>query len=311
MSVNFDALLTPEPSSLVGFSQNTLIRDAENRTEETLQNAIENPNARFYAVAKGKVILEKFEEVKVQFSKHELEKFDPRMDRTILLGEAENGPRLAVPCGVDPDALEEPLRAYDLRSLLYSSSVGQSDVGAIAQACSMLYWHSINRHCGRCGTASQSMIGGYRRDCPNCGLKIFPRTDPVVIMLPVQGERCIMGRSPHFPQGWYSTLAGFVEPGETIEDAVRRETNEESGVTVGRVLYHASQPWPFPHSLMIGMYCEVLSSKISFDSKELEDCRWFTRDEVRQMIVEEHPDGFICPPNKAISSALIRHWAGV
>ena len=120
-----------------------------------------------------------------------------------------------------------------------------------------------------------------------------------------------MGRSPHFPAGWFSTLAGFVEPGETIEDAMRRETFEESGVRVGRVKYHASQPWPFPHSLMIGLYGEVTSNEINMDESELEDCRWFTREEVRLMIREEHPDGFICPPNKAISSALIRFWAGV
>ena len=119
-----------------------------------------------------------------------------------------------------------------------------------------------------------------------------------------------MGRSPHFPPGWFSTLAGFVEPGETIENAVRRETFEESGITIGRVRYHASQPWPFPHSLMIGIHCEAISETINMDQTELEDCRWFTRDDVRLMIREEHPDGFICPPNKAISSALIMAWAG-
>ena len=118
-----------------------------------------------------------------------------------------------------------------------------------------------------------------------------------------------MGRSPHFPEGWFSTLAGFVEPGETIEDAVRRETFEESGIKIDRVHYHASQPWPFPHSLMIGVHCEAVSDEINMDESELEDCRWFTREEVKLMMREEHPDGYICPPNRAISSALIKFWA--
>ncbi len=139
--------------------------------------------------------------------------------------------------------------------------------------------------------------------------KYFPRTDPVVIMLAVRDGRCLLGRSPHFPPGWYSTLAGFVEPGETIEDAVRRETFEESGIRIGRVRYHASQPWPFPYSLMIGCHCEALDDTIAFDGSELEDCRWFSRDEVALMLREEHPDGVKCPPSKAIASFLIRAWA--
>ena len=127
-------------------------------------------------------------------------------------------------------------------------------------------------------------IGGYRRDCPNCGAEHFPRTDPVVIMLAIDGERCLLGRQARFAPGMYSCLAGFVEPGETIEDAVRRETAEEAGITVGRVRYHASQPWPFPSSLMIGCHAEALSRDIVRDDAELEACRWFSRAEVRAML---------------------------
>lgn len=310
MTVEFDALSSPEPSSSVGFSNNRLIRDAENRNEDTLTEALASDTSRYYIFSRGRVILNKSDTTQVLFEKSDLEAFEPQWDKAILLGNDQESARIAVPCRVDTETLEEPWTSYDLRSLLYSGSVGDEDAGAIAQASSMLYWHATNRFCGKCGTASEMMIGGYRRDCPNCGHKIFPRTDPVVIMLPVQGERCVMGRSPHFPPGWFSTLAGFVEPGETIEDAMRRETFEESGVRVGRVKYHASQPWPFPHSLMIGLYGEVTTNEINMDESELEDCRWFTREEVKLMIREEHPDGFICPPNKAISSALIRNWAG-
>lgn len=309
MSPDFESLPSPEASSLVGFSQNQLIRDSENRTEQSLAEAIENSTSRFYMFSRGRVILHKSTSTTALFEKHELEPFAPQFEKAILLGNSGDGPRIAVPCKTDTETLEEPWTSYDLRSLLYSGSVSEEDAGAIAQGAAMLFWHATNRHCGKCGHASEIKIGGFRRDCPNCSFSIFPRTDPVVIMLPVQGNRCVMGRSPGFPPGWYSTLAGFVEPGETLEDAVRRETFEESGVTVGRVKYYASQPWPFPQSLMIGMYGEVTSNDIHFDGNELEDCRWFTREDVQLMIREEHPDGYICPPNKAISSSLIRYWA--
>lgn len=309
MKVDFETLPQPEPSSRVGFSQNTLIRDAENRSEETIQLALENSNSRYLMFADGRVILNRDMDSPALFKKSALRFFAPNYDDAILLGDAIDGPRIAVPVGVDSEALEDPWTSYDLRSLLYSNSIGQEDMGAIAQAGSMLFWHKTNQYCGKCGAKSDIKIGGYRRDCPQCDHRIFPRTDPVVIMLPIQGDRCVMGRSPHFPPGWFSTLAGFVEPGETLEDAVRRETVEESGIRVGRVQYYASQPWPFPHSLMIGIHCEAITDTIEMDDTELEDCRWFTREEVRLMLHEEHPEGFICPPNKAISSALIMAWA--
>ena len=126
--------------------------------------------------------------------------------------------------------------------------------------------------------------GGYKRLCPACGTEHFPRTDPVAIMLTVTRERCLLGRGRHFAPGMYSALAGFIEPGETIEDAVRRETLEEAGIRLGRVVYHASQPWPFPYSLMIGCFGEALNDDISADANELEDCRWFARDEVLAML---------------------------
>ncbi len=309
MTFDFDALPDPEPSSLVGFSQNMLIRDAENRSEETIQIALESNAARYIMFAQGRVILNQDEQSPALFKRSALRFFAPDFDNAVLLGDAADGARIAVPVGVDPEALEEPWTSLDLRSLLYSGAVNPEDAGAIAQAGSMLHWHHTNQFCGKCGTKSELRIGGYRRDCPNCGHRIFPRTDPVVIMLPIQGDRCVMGRSPHFPPGWFSTLAGFVEPGETLEDAVRRETFEESGVSIGRVRYYASQPWPFPHSLMIGIHCEAISETINMDATELEDCRWFTRKEVQLMLRDEHPEGLICPPNKAISSALIMAWA--
>ena len=153
-------------------------------------------------------------------------------------------------------------------------------------------------------------IGGYRRDCPACGAEHFPRTDPVVIMLAIDGDRCLLGRQARFAPGMYSCLAGFVEPGETIEDAVRRETQEEAGITIGRVRYYSSQPWPFPSSLMIGCHAEALSTEFDRDEAELEDCRWFDRGaKSLRCSPATHPGGIKCPPTIAIAHRLIRAWA--
>ena len=307
MPVNFDGN-DPEPSSLVGFAQNRLVRDSENRNEQSLAAALDDSHTRFHLYCGSAVIVRKDDTPTATFSLDEAGQFEPDLNQAILLGMDENGPRLGVPVNIEQEAVSEPYELYDFRKLLYSSAVTQQESAAIAQGGSVLYWNSVNQYCGKCGSKSEAKIGGYRRDCANCSHNIFPRTDPVVIMLAIRGNKCLLGRSPHFPQGWYSTLAGFVEPGETMEDAVRRETFEESGIKISKVKYYASQPWPFPHSLMIGVHCEAISDEIHMDANELEDCRWFTRDEVKLMIEEKHPNGFCCPPSKAVASALIRAW---
>ncbi|MEA2934962.1 MAG: diphosphatase [Variibacter sp.] len=172
----------------------------------------------------------------------------------------------------------------------------------------MLAWHARHRFCANCGKPTQVVSGGWKRDCAACETEHFPRTDPVVIMLAIDGERCLLGRQTRFPPGTYSCLAGFVEPGETIEDAVRRETVEEAGIRCGRVRYFASQPWPFPMSLMIGAHAEATSSTITVDHNELEDARWFERDEVARMLVRAHPDRLSTPPPIAIAHHIIRAW---
>lgn len=307
MAITFDAPF-PDPSASVGFGYNPLIRDAEYRDEESLPTALADPKARFLVFAGANVLLRKDESPTPLFGAGEIEPYGVSIERAVLLGQTDDGPWIAVPGKIDAEALPEPFKLYDFRSLLYSSSVNEAQAGAVAQGGALLHWHRTNRFCGKCGTPSEMKIGGYKRDCPQCGHAIFPRTDPVVIMLAVDGDRCLMGRSPHFPPGWYSTLAGFVEPGETIEDAVRRETLEESGIEVRRVRYFASQPWPFPHSLMIGVHCEAVSSAITRDEAELEDCRWFSRKDVQLMVRDEHPEGYKCPPTRAIAHTLIRAW---
>lgn len=307
MSILFDGPF-PEPSAGTGFSQNRLVRDAENRDGETLSLALAHANARFHLFAGGKALVRMDDAPAATLDAREAARFGADLANAVLLGADEAGPRLAARIELEgePDA---PWKLLDLRSVLYASAVSEGEASAIAQGSSLLHWHTMNRFCGKCGAASAPTQGGYRRDCPSCGSQIFPRTDPVVIMLAISGDKCLLGRSPHFPPGWFSTLAGFVEPGETIEDAVRRETFEESNIVIARVRYFASQPWPFPHSLMIGCHCEAVSEAIHFDGSELQDCRWFTREEVRLMIRDEHPEGVKCPPSRAIASSLIRAWA--
>ena len=152
-------------------------------------------------------------------------------------------------------------------------------------------------------------MAGWRRDCPVCKAIYFPRTDPVVIMLAVNGAACLLGRQPRFPKGMYSALAGFVEPGETIEAAVRREVREEAGVSCRAVQYFASQPWPFPASLMIGCFAEAESRSLEVDRVELEDARWFSRDEAIALIEGRHPDGLAAPNPMAIAHHLLKRWA--
>ena len=161
--------------------------------------------------------------------------------------------------------------------------------------------------CAKCGAPSEVSQGGWQRGCPACKAQHFPRTDPVVIMLITRGNSVLMGRSPGWPQGMYSLLAGFVEPGETIEAAVRREVVEESGIKVGAVSYLASQPWPFPASLMFGCMGEAESDEITVDPDELEDARWVTREEMMQVFAGEHPE--IKPARKgAIAHFLLHNW---
>lgn len=199
-------------------------------------------------------------------------------------------------------------RALDLRTLAGEGAVAREEQGLIATAKSLLAWHARHRFCANCGHPTTIAAGGFRRECGHCGLHHFPRTDPVAIMLVRRGEACLLGRGRHFKPGMYSCLAGFIEPGETIEDAVRRETREETGIAVGAVAYHASQPWPFPASLMIGCVAEGVSETIRTDPDELEDARWFTKAEVMRMIAGRHPQGLTVPPPTAIAHLLLRDW---
>ena len=193
----------------------------------------------------------------------------------------------------------------ELRAIMMQLSARDAELAATARA--VLGWHESHRFCSRCGTESRADGAGWRRACPDCGAFHFPRTDPVVIMLILSGDDVLVGRSPGWPEGMYSLLAGFIEPGETIEAAVRREVFEEAGVRVGDVTYLSSQPWAFPSSLMIGCLGRALSTEITLDPVELEDARWVSRSEMQRAANGEHPT--IKPARQgAIAHFLLGRW---
>ena len=228
-----------------------------------------------------------------------------------MLGTLQGVPVLATlldAAAADLFRTDPEFQVLDLRSIAVEGVVPPEELGILAEAKALLHWHARHRFCANCGAPTQTSSAGFRRDCAACGAQHFPRTDPVAIMLVARGERCLLGRQSRFAAGMYSCLAGFIEPGETVEDAVRRETFEEAGVRVGAVRYVASQPWPFPANLMVGCLGEALSEEITLDRDELEDGRWFARDEVTLMLEGRHPDGLRGPVPIAIAHHLIRNW---
>ena len=302
----------PEPSSLTAFSGNMLDRQAEHRDEDCLEKALVVEGTHIFAFTENRLILKHDGQVlDPLFAAYELPELQPDFDNAVLLGHRENGePRIAVPVGISADDLAGRFKPIEARALYREGLLDEGLLGEVAQAASLIHWNATNRFCGKCGGRMESRIGGYKRLCASCQHLIFPRTDPVVIMLTIDIERdcCLLGRSHHFQEGMYSCLAGFVEPGETIENAVRRETFEESGIRTGRVRYHASQPWPMPHSLMIGCYAEAKSASITLDGRELADCRWFSRQEAKAMLETLPGEGIFAPPEGAIAHRLLRDW---
>ena len=193
----------------------------------------------------------------------------------------------------------------ELRAIMTRLSPRDAELAATAKA--VMEWHRSHRFCARCGAESEMAMGGWQRNCAACGGHHFPRTDPVVIMLITHGNAVLVGRSPGWPEGMYSLLAGFVEPGETIEAAVRREVFEEAGVRVGAVSYLASQPWPFPASLMFGCAGEALNKDLTIDPEEIEDAMWVTREEMAEAFAGNHPK--LLPARKgAIAHFLLEAW---
>ncbi|MGN7158903.1 NAD(+) diphosphatase [Sphingomonas sp. SAFR-052] len=228
---------------------------------------------------------------------------DPARGDALLLGNLDGAPLFATGDGV---ATAPAMRSPTLMSALAAMPAGEAALYGIAR--SLIDWHVRHGFCANCGQGTAVSRAGWARSCGNCTAQHFPRTDPVVIMAVEHGDRVLLGRQPTWPPGRYSTLAGFVEVGESIEEAVAREVFEEAGVRVGAVRYVASQPWPFPSQLMIGCVAVADDDRLQVDTDELEDALWATRDEVRAALAGEG-GRFVAPPAYAIAHHLLAVWA--
>ncbi|MEO0579310.1 MAG: NAD(+) diphosphatase [Pseudomonadota bacterium] len=220
---------------------------------------------------------------------------------TLFLGLNDGAPVFAVAVDEDHTALPSDAEFVDLRTL--GGWLPPAEANLAAHAVGLTRWRHTQRFCPRCGTATELEAAGYASRCTNpaCGHRTFPRVDPAIIVLVDRGDECLLGRQPNWPEGMYLTIAGFVEPGESLEDAVAREVFEETNVQVDRVLYHSSQPWPFPSSLMLGFRARATSDDIRRNDGELEDVRWFKRADITERRCR-------IPPRQSIARQLIDSW---
>jgi len=296
------------PKQPLGYIANRFDRASERRTDGSL--AARDAEAGAYVVGGELVVLRKASAPEALFGLAEARALAP-VRESVFLGLLDGAPRYGL--AIDQSAAEAlkeraDFLVIDLRSIAIQGLVAPEHAAALAEAKAMLTWHARHCFCANCGAPTLVGDAGWRRDCPACKAQHFPRTDPVVIMLAIDGDRCLLGRQRRFGTGMWSCLAGFVEPGETIEQAVRRETLEEAGIPCGTVTYFASQPWPFPMSLMIGCHAQALANEIKVDRSELEDARWFPREEAAAMLTRQHPQGLTTPPPFAIAHHIIRAW---
>jgi NAD+ diphosphatase len=284
------------------FSGSPLDRAGARRTDEAwVAGLLRDPSSKAVAVTADGVLVEEGD--RPRLARLPLDALAPGAER-FLLGIEPGGGALF---GVDATDMEAPpgFGAVGLRDAGALLSHGEG--GVIAQATGLVNWHRRHPHCAVCGAATEVAEAGYLRRCPSCGSLHHPRTDPVVIMLVVDGERALLGRQARWPPGRYSALAGFVEPGETLEEAVAREVLEEAGVEVRDARYASSQPWPFPTSLMLGFFADYAGGEPSVRDHELEDVRWFSRAELAAAR-EGSLDGLGLPPPIAIARRLIDQW---
>ena len=285
---------------------------------EFIKARMEAPGARFLVLADLKPVVRSSPDRShtrlAWFSLQDLQSFELPVTECLFLGVDKEGiGHFAIAVTEHrtrnvPGAIENLRPIVDLRTLAMQGAMSPEELSLCGQARALAQWHENARCCGHCGGTTLVKDGGWRRKCWACGLEWFPRTDPVVIMLVTDGERCLLAHEHRYGNKMYSTLAGFVEPGEDIEHAVRREVLEEAGIRIGEVRYHSSQPWPFPHSLMLGCIARAETTDIVLDTAELADARWFSKAEARSMLERRHPDGLTVPGKQAIANVLITHF---
>ena len=309
----------------LAFASTTLDRAAHLRADTDALAAMWNdPQTLGFAYWQGKLLFKGADRTELAGLPMDHPLFGGAPDAPIFLGLTPDGPRFVFDISDwQPDDLPDehgsffdkstithpdapPEHAFvDLRTQLAVLAKEDSEIAAAAKA--IFGWHESHGYCAKCGQKTELEMAGWQRKCPTCETRHFPRTDPVVIMLATHGNNVLMGRSPGWPDGMFSLLAGFVEPGETIEAAARREVMEEVGVKIGQVDYLASQPWPFPASLMIGCKCQATSTEITIDPVEIEQARWFSREDMVDVFAGQMPGVFPARPG-SIAHYLLKNW---
>lgn len=296
------------------FAANPLDRgEVQRRDQQWLEAQAENPCSRFLPLWQLNVLLQAESETRLGWlSPKDIAPLDIGVP-PVFLGLRDGMAHFAI----DISELGDPRHELDLddgwrfeESRAAATQISLEETGILAQSRAQIDWHRRHRFCGVCGQQTVQRRGGQTRKCTSCNAEHFPRTDPVVIMVVSDGDRCLLGQSRGrlARTGRYSALAGFMDQGESIEEAVRREVKEEAGIEVGEVRYHSSQPWPFPSSLMIGCHASALTTDIRQDNEEMVDVRWFSRDDVLAALRGDNPQLHV-PAPIAIAHHLIKAWA--
>ena len=287
----------------------------ERQNADWLQRQMNDPESCFLPLWQLRGLMMPGEELRIGWCQRaDVQPFINQGATVLLLGQIKGRSHFVVDVSAaGPRKADAPLQDYgkwiDVRSA--AASCSGADAAILAQSRSMLDWHARHGFCSVCGQPSSMGAAGYSRKCSDedCGAMHFPRTDPVTIMLVLDGERCLLGRQKIFAPNSYSALAGFMEPGETMEETVRREVFEEVGIRVGDVRYIFSQPWPFPSSLMMGCFATAQSTEIDVNANELEEARWFSRDEVAEMVESWQDQSKVrMPAPLAIAHQLAAAW---
>jgi NAD+ diphosphatase len=292
------------------FAGNPLDRAGDRRSDaDWIARQLEAPGARALVLWKGQPLLGRGPEL-VFIEGAMASKLAETGEHLLFLGLNGEDPVFALELEGEADPTVGPLKGFgefgEMRAA--AAALPIPDTGLLSASRSLFEWRRRHRYCPNCGHACIGVDGGWKRACPNCNAQHFPRVDPCVIMLPTFGDRCLVGRQAAWTANRYSALAGFVEPGESIEEACAREVKEEAALTVTAVRYHSSQPWPYPSNLMLGLICEVSDDQAQPDLTELESVRWLTKAEARDL-ADDKAGEISGPPHFAIAHSLIRHWA--
>jgi NAD+ diphosphatase len=294
------------------FAAGPLDRQSERRRDAAwIEQRLRDPASRFVPVWRTRSLIHKRQAVFLDGA--QAAELLPQADPVVFLGEWQGRAWFALELStLAPEQFGDALRAGEFKDLRFASIGMDRDAAAVlAYARALLYWHRRHRFCGRCGAPTVVREAGHARDCSNaaCAKRHFPRTDPsIIVLVTAQHEgrpHCLLGRQASWPPNVYSTLAGFVEPGESLEDAVAREVFEESGVRVDAVHYHSSQPWPFPAALMLGFHADAALQPVRADGQELEDARWFNYDEMQDLLRQRT---LFVPPPVSIAYRLVESW---